>query len=137
MKIWTGYGSEHSQNLVMVGRFMNEVDATRAKSLLDKIAALVAEEVDAKRLTVGNGNQRFSDTVRDALSALSVYSLAPAELEQFAYDVRVKHEGKAVVITTDESEVSAFLKILIDGKAKVEVFSAHSYPDEGYGRGRS
>lgn len=136
MKVWTGYGSEHSQNLVMIGRFETAADAERAKTLLDKLEGLVAEEMEEKRLEVGKGNQRFSDKVRDALSALNVYSLGPAELEQFAYDVRVRREGSIVVITTEESEVSAFLKILVDGKAKVEVFSAHFYPDEGYGRGR-
>lgn len=136
MKIWTGYGSEHSQNLVMVGRFETAADAERAKILLDELEGLVAEEVEAKRFEVGKGNQRFSDVLLAKLRALNVYSLRPSELEQFAYDVRVHREHSTVVITTDESEISGFLKILVDSKAKVEVFSAHFYPNEGYGRGR-
>jgi hypothetical protein len=136
MKVWSGYGSEHSQNLVMIGRFETAADAERAKMILDKLEGLVADEVEAKRLEVGKGNQRFSDKVRETLRALELYSLGPAELEQFAYGVRVRREGSTVVITTDESEISAFLKILVDGKAKVEVFSAHFYPEDGYGRGR-
>ncbi|EUA59807.1 hypothetical protein I550_2955 [Mycobacterium intracellulare 1956] len=33
------------------------------------------------------------------------------------------------MITTDESDVQALLKVLLDGGARVEVYSAHDYPD--------
>ena len=54
-------------------------------------------------------------------------NIAPAEVEQFAYDVRVEQSGNTVEVTTDESDVSAFLKVLLDRKARVEVFSAHHH----------
>jgi len=38
--------------------------------------------------------------------------------------------------STDEIEVSALLKILLDKGARVEVYSAHVYPDTEYGRGK-
>lgn len=41
-----------------------------------------------------------------------------------------------MILTTDESEVSAFLKVMIQKEAKVEVYSAHDYPDTEYGRGK-
>lgn len=31
MKIWQGYGSEHSMNLVMIGHFKSPKDATHAQ----------------------------------------------------------------------------------------------------------
>jgi hypothetical protein len=45
-------------------------------------------------------------------------------------DIQPHQKGAKVVINTDEIEVSAFLKLLIDNGAKVEVYSAHDYPDE-------
>jgi rRNA maturation endonuclease Nob1 len=135
MKVWLGYGTEHSQNLVMIGHFKDVADAERAEEILNQLEVLVNEEVSEKRMEIGKGSQRFSDRVRDVLyKDLKVYDLGPSELEQFAYDVRVKREGANIVITTDESDVSAFLKLLIDQKAKVEVYSAHFYPDSEHGR---
>jgi hypothetical protein len=43
--------------------------------------------------------------------------------------VRVETKGNDIVLTTEEIEVSAFLKVLIDHGARVEVYSAHDYPD--------
>jgi translation initiation factor 2B subunit (eIF-2B alpha/beta/delta family) len=50
--------------------------------------------------------------------------------------VRVKVEGSKVILTTDESDVSAFLKVMFDQGARIEIYSAHSHPDTEYGRGR-
>jgi len=38
MKIWRGYGSEHSSNLVMIGRFKTVGDAEAAKRIIDRLA---------------------------------------------------------------------------------------------------
>jgi hypothetical protein len=65
----------------------------------------------------------------DFFTNAKVHSIGAAELEQFHYDVHVEHKGNTVTLTTDESEVSAFLKLLIEKGAKVEVYSAHDYPD--------
>ncbi len=62
-----------------------------------------------------------------------LYTIGPPEVEQFAYDVNVKLDAARIVVTTDESDVSAFLKVLVDhGASRVEVFSAHFYK-EGQG----
>jgi hypothetical protein len=50
-------------------------------------------------------------------------------MEQFMFDVSVDIKGSKVVITTDESEVSAFIKVLLDKGAKVEIYSSHDYPE--------
>ena len=67
-------------------------------------------------------------------SKLNVH-LRPAELEQFAYDVTVEVEDSQIVVTTDEIDVSAFLTVLIEKGARVEVYSAYAYPENGHGRG--
>ncbi|WP_251259298.1 DUF6375 family protein [Klebsiella michiganensis] len=33
-------------------------------------------------------------------------------------------------MTTDEAEVSAFVKLFVEAGAKVEIFSAHDYPSD-------
>jgi hypothetical protein len=133
MKIWKGYGSEHSMNLVMIGEFKEVHDAEEAKRVIDKLIEQVANDADMDQdNTVPQ--DRFTDAMSELLRSVNVYSLAPAELEQFLYDVRVSVEGNKVVITTDEIDVSAFLKVLLDKGARVEVYSAHDYPDTGYGR---
>ena len=43
--------------------------------------------------------------------------------------IRSELKDQQVVITTDEPDVSAFLKLMVDKGARVEVFSAHDYPD--------
>lgn len=136
MKIWYGYGSEHSMNLVMIGRFKDAAGAAKAKEVIDRLTEQVNADVQDGLVEIGEPPKRFSNDMLELLQKLNVHVLSPAELEQFAYDVRVKIEGSQIVLTTDEVDVSAFLKVLIDKGARVEVYSAHDYPDAGYGRGR-
>jgi hypothetical protein len=135
MKIWYGFGSEHSANLVMIGRFNEARDAQKVKELIDRLIKQVSAEPEVCRWDTAPQDRRFSNTMFELLSASNVYSLGPAELEQFTYDINVNVKGNEVVVTTDEIEVSAFLKILIDKGARIEVYSAHDYPGTGYGRG--
>jgi hypothetical protein len=55
-------------------------------------------------------------------------------LAQFRYDINSERKNDQIVITTDELEVSAFLKLLIDKGARVEMYSAHDYPNTNEGR---
>ena len=135
MKIWTGYGSEHSMNLVMIGHFQEAVKASEAKSTIDAITKTIEKDARLVEDLRQPHAQRYSAEIFDVLKAHDLYIIAPEELEQFIYDVSVEVKGKDVVIRTDESDVSAFLKVLIDNGAAVEVYSAHDYPEKGYGRG--
>ena len=84
---------------------------------------------------LGQPTGRYDDALRGLLDELGVYGIGPAEFEQFAYIATVSLDGTEVVVETDEIDVSAFLKVLLDKGARVEVFSAHDYPDNGHGRG--
>jgi hypothetical protein len=136
MKIWYGYGSEHSMNLVMIGQFKEAGDAIKAQKIIDEITKQVDADVEAKLMIIGEPSNRYTDNMLDLLRTLGIYNIGPTELEQFAYDVKVKAEGAKVVVTTDESDVSAFLKVLIDTGARVEVYSAHDYSETEHGRGK-
>ncbi|RMG27908.1 MAG: hypothetical protein D6732_19680 [Methanobacteriota archaeon] len=133
MKIWKGYGSEHSMNLVMIGYFKEARDAEKVKELFDQLVSQVMQSTNGGEID-RLPKDRFTDPMLEFLREVNLYTIGPAELEQFLYDVRIDFDGDKVVITTDEVDVSAFLKVLIDRGARVEVYSAHDYPNTGYGR---
>ena len=126
MKIWKNYGSEHSANLVMIGRFK---DATSAKKTMEAIDS-IKEYLDTTHEDYDDSTHRYSDGLLDLLKKIRCHSVSPWEFEQFRMDIQARQKGAKIVINTDEIEVSAFFKLLIDNGAKVEVYSAHQYPDE-------
>jgi len=131
MKIWHGYGSEHSMNLVMIGHFKSTEDSKKTYRLIEQLTEGLRDKID-----IGSQRDRFDDDVRDVLNETKCYNLSPIELEQFLYDTSSRLEKEKIILTTDESEVSAFLKLMIDHGAKIEIYSAHDYPDTDYGRGK-
>ncbi|MGW2895810.1 DUF6375 family protein [Streptomyces sp. NPDC001212] len=136
MKVWYGYGTEHSMNLVMIGRFKDTATAERAHAVIKQLTTALQAEEEAGRLTVGEPNDRYSDEVLKLLSDLNIHSIGPRELEQFLYDLTMRRDGDSIVVTTDETDVQALLKALIDKGARIEVYSAHDHPGTGYGRGK-
>ena len=136
MKLWYGYGSEHSMNLVMIGHFVNPKDAAQAKQLIEQLTEKTMVAIDNKLIEVGNPPTRYTDEILDFLKSINEYHVGLSELEQFAYDVSVQLDENKVVVKTDEVDVSAFLKVLLDSGARIEVYSAHQYPDTKYGRGK-
>ena len=136
MKIWQQHGSEHSANLVMIGHFKDATEATRAKEIIDALTRQVVEDQDTGALVLGSPSERYGKAMGDLLSKLNVATIGPRELEQFLYDVNVTLEGSRIILTTEEIEISAFLKVMFDRGARIEVYSAHNYPETEYGRGR-
>lgn len=137
MKIWNSYGSEHSMNLVLIGHFKEIRDAQEVEKLFTEVAEQVRAEDADSTTDITDGRQRFSDAMLALLEKHKIYSLAPTELEQFIYDTKLTREDKTITINTEEADVSAFIKLFIDNSAKVEVYSAHDYPDTVQGRGQS
>jgi hypothetical protein len=131
MKIWHGYGSEHSMNLVMIGHFKSPEDAEKTQKLIEQLSAGLRDKID-----IGTSRDRFGEDVLDLLRETNCYTLSPSELEHFLYDTHTRVEGDKIILTTEESEVSAFFKLMIAKGAKVEIYSAHDYPDAEYGRGK-
>lgn len=130
MKLWFGHGSEHSANLVMIGHFKDAATADEAKNVIEQLTKQVNDDVQADRLKVGSRTDRFTDGMLELVRRLDAFTISPGEMEQFAYDVSVSTEGSRVVIRTDETDISGFLKVLFDKGAKIEVYSAHVHKDE-------
>ncbi|WP_114559557.1 DUF6375 family protein [Desertihabitans aurantiacus] len=127
MKIWHGYGSEHSMNLKLVGHFAG---ADEAKSTVEAIKVLTGAaqaEQEAGRLEYGEPLRMFSDEVLAVLSKVQIHSFGYADVEQFLYDVDIKVDGSDVIIQTDEIDVIAFIKVLLARGAKVEMYSMHEH----------
>ncbi|RON73008.1 hypothetical protein BK675_21540 [Pseudomonas fluorescens] len=135
MKIWFQHGSEHSANLVMIGHFENAADAMKAKEIIEALTEQVSEDQSKGTLTLGSPTDRYGDEMLDLLVRLNI-SIGPQEVEQFAYEFSVKVDGNDLVLTTEELDISAFLKVMYLNGARVEVYSAHDYPDTLHGRGR-
>jgi hypothetical protein len=129
MKVWNQYGSEHSMNLVMIGSFKRETDAEAAKLLIEEITERVAEK-PPRSYDDDPKEARFSDEWLNYLVKTNLMTVGAAELDQFQYDFRLEVKGKDLVLTTDESDVSGILKVMLEKGAKIEVYSAHDYPDE-------
>jgi hypothetical protein len=128
MKVWSGYSSEHSANLVMIGKFKSGQDANETNELLRKLIEQAGGDQHAGLINVQGQTERFSDGMMKLLSNANIYVLAPSELEQFNYEHDIRVEGGSVVVRTDEIDVSALLKVLIMRGARVEVYSAHDHP---------
>lgn len=136
MKIWYQHGSEHSANLVMIGYFADATEATKAKEIIDALTEQVSTDEDKGTIVLGTPSERYGKEMLDLLNRLNFHSIGPSELEQFLYDFSVKVEGSKVTLTTDEIEVSAFLKVMFNQGARIEVYSAHTHSDTGSGMGR-
>lgn len=132
MKIWQQHGSEHSANLVMIGHFKDAAEATRAEEIISMLRQQV--EIDQSNGTPieYSSSGRYSKDMLDLLKKLDLWSIGPSELDQLNYDVGVEAQANKVIIKTDETEISVFLKVLFDRGARIEVFSAHTHPEIKY-----
>ena len=118
-------------NLVMIGHFKSPEDAKETQRLIEQLSEGLRDKID-----IGTSRDRFGDDVQYLLRETNCYVLSPSELEHFLYDTHTRVEEDKIILKTDESEISAFFKLMITKGAKVEIYSAHDYPDAEYGRGK-
>jgi hypothetical protein len=131
MKIWTGHGSEHSYNLILVGHFVDETKARITEQRFDRLTAAATSELPELGW---DADQRLTTGLREILDELKAWNLSRSDIENFAYEHTVRRSGSELRIETDEGEIQGFLKVLIDGGARIEVFSAHDWTAEGLPR---
>jgi hypothetical protein len=113
MKIWAGYGSEHSMNLVLIGKFKEAKDAENAEGIVSKIRDQASEDEAYVISHASPENQRFSDAMLALLRAHELHMFSPADLEQFASEHSLDREEALITIRTDEADVSAFVKFIL------------------------
>ena len=132
MKIWYGFGSEHSANLVMVGTFKSDEIAQKALDLLNEAASIARNDEVSGHITAGEITNTFSDGIMELFHRTNL-SLNYGDPEELLYDFDARRTGNKIVITTEELGVNVFLKVFLHGNAKIEVYSAHDHGGP-YGR---
>ena len=133
MKIWNGYGSEHSANLVMIGKFSTEKQAESFCEIIEKIGAQVSKDFENEVLEHWSSNDPFSKDMEKLLKELGLHSLAPSDAKDFGLispHMNRSEDGKTITFRTDDVEIGGFLKLMVDQGAKVELFSAHDHSEE-------
>ena len=128
MRIWQGYGSEHSAKLVMIGKFKEPSSAREALEAIESITAQAGKEYNEGILD--DDSTSYSQEMLGVMQKYKIFGISPDDLSQFCQDVRIEQNGNNLHITTDETDVSAFMMALIMKSAKVEIFSKHDFPDE-------
>lgn len=124
MKLWNSFGSEHSANLVLIGTFRDAASAEQVQKAIDRLTECIRKSGEDFHEA-----DRYPDAILNVLREIKFHSIAPHELEQFNYDFHAKREDNNIVLKTDEVDISAFLKLMIDRGARVQVYSAHDYPE--------
>jgi hypothetical protein len=131
VKIWIGYGSEHSANLKMVGHFRTEEAAKSAEQVFARLTERVYTDTDAGSYDASERPPDLSEEMAELLRELKLYGVGPADIENFAYDHSVERQGVDLVLTTEEDNVGGFVKILVDSGARIEIFSMHTHTPSG------
>ena len=129
MKIWTGYGSEHSANLVLVGTFKDATAAASVKERFDQLADIAMNQLPERDWE--DPDPLFSKEVRDLLKSMSLWDVGRTDLEAFAYDHGVRLRGERIELTTEETDIQGFIKVLLSAGARIEVYSAHTWNEDG------
>lgn len=127
MKIWNEYGTEHSANLVMIGKFQTKSDAVDVLDAIERVKERALEYERTGRLRFGDPVYVYDDSLIDFLYSLKVFKVAPNELEQFISDVTIEQRDDSIWIRTNEFEVSAFMKLMFERGARIEIYSAHHH----------
>jgi hypothetical protein len=137
VKIWTGYGSEHSANLKMIGHFPTEEAAKSAEQVFERLKERVYADMNAGTYDASEDLPDLSDEMAELLRELKLYGVGPADVENFGYDHSVSRRGSELVLTTDEDTVGGFVKILVDSDASIEIFSLHTHTPSGEPKGEN
>ena len=123
MKFWTGYGSEHSANLVMLGKFKTAEDATGFLAELEKLEKMIQED--------DNGDDVYREFPRKILDEMFnerirfCNDFAPKDLEDFRNDLRRHQRADDQSVVEFKSDVTGWaglIKMMVNAGASVEVF---------------
>jgi hypothetical protein len=114
--------------LVLIGHFQSEEAAAEVEGQIARLQEEVAgfPEADWETRT-----GRFSDELLNLLEEIKVWDLSRAEIQAMLYDFSVERDGMQIRITGDDGDIQGFVKLMIGRSARVEIYSAHDWTDEG------
>lgn len=117
-------------NLVLIGKFKQAKDAEAVADVIQKLGEQASKDDAFAIAHAPPEYQRFSDGMMALVEQFNLYTIAPEELGQFIFEHSLKQDDNTIKISTDEADVSAFIKLFVSRGARVEVYSAHDYPDK-------
>jgi hypothetical protein len=126
MKVWNSFGSEHSANLVIIGKFKSGAEAEKANAVLDELTRIARDYYEK------HPKGSLAKPMMDAVMKHEV-ELSAEDADGLAYDFDATVEGDQLVITTEDKAIQAFIMIMLRHGAKIEMYSAHQHPGK-YGR---
>src|SRR5205823_3400894 len=95
----------------------------------------VRVDLEAETYEIDSDTPDLTDEMSDLLRELKMYSLSPADIENFAYEHGVEREGCDLILTTEEYDIGGFVKIFVDQAARIEIFSMHTHTPTGERKG--
>lgn len=129
VKVWHSFGSEHSANLVMIGRFTTEAAAIALLEVIERLqVAANADEADGVIDTTAH-EESYTDRMLEVSKELQLWTLSPSDYASFVYNVNAKRKGATIEFHTDDEEILGYVKLLIARGAKVEMYSADDYSE--------
>lgn len=132
MRVWQGFGSEHSHKLVLVGRFANARDAEMAEQRFDQLREVAGEEADS--IDWDNANPGFSEALYEKLKELGATDMSGADVDGLRLLDGLDRTGDTVRLRTDDAELQGLLKLLFSYGARVEIYSSHHWTPDGQSR---
>src|ERR1035438_657892 len=79
MKIWNAFGSEHSANLVMIGKFKEIDNVKEVEKIIESITEQVTKDEKSGAITIGENPDKYTDEMLNLLGKLNVNSLSRSE----------------------------------------------------------
>jgi len=120
MKIWLSFSGEHSAKLRIIGTFKTSGDADKAAACFNDLLTIE----NKKR----GSNLYFSDEVSQVMTKHKMHLFSENDPEQLDFFQSLHPEDRQIIINTDEVEIQALIKIMINYGAKIEIYSKHDYP---------
>jgi hypothetical protein len=130
MKVWKGYGTEHSANLVIVGTFKTVNDATQASKIIMELTDIVRQDEEDGFIRAGNIPAKFSERIMSFVERTDFAMMNHEDPEALLYDFDITQDGNKISIHTEEQKYQIILNMMLSKGAKIEIFSAHDYPSK-------
>lgn len=128
MKIWHGFGSEHSARLVMIGHFQTPENAEEVLRQFEALRSVIVRDIDYDNMDENPWRWYRNSDLTEHLRQIDLFYLSPEDIEHFARDCSPERSGADIEIQTDEDDINGLLKFLLHNGAYVEVYSAHDFP---------
>jgi rRNA maturation endonuclease Nob1 len=112
MKVWNSFGSEHSADLVIIGEFRDAETAKEVTDLLDQVQEIVIQD-----------GVPLAELRKQVYKECGLGDFGDTDVESMTLCHTWQQQGKHVRVTTDETDIQGILKIMLNKRGRIEVYS--------------